>query len=91
MNQLIQELKEPKDKVVRMEIDPLLKLSMVEQIIRKNRFVVPVPNRKTLQSWIMKGKWDGEQDEETGVWYVRQSSFIKWARALHPQLQRVAA
>lgn len=79
-----------KDTVIKMEVDPLLRLSMVEEIIEKKRFVVPVPHRKTLVSWIIAGKWQGEQDAETGVWYVRQSSFIKWATALHPQ-QKVAA
>lgn len=78
------------DTLIKMEVDPLLRLSLVEEIIRKKRFVVPVPRRKTLVAWIEEGKWIGEKGED-GYWYVRQSSFIAWARAKNPQVEKVAA
>ena len=72
-----------KDTIIRMEVDPLLRLSLVEEIIKKKKFVVPVPHRKTLVAWIEEGKWMGEKGED-GWWYVRQSSFMKRAISKQP-------
>ena len=68
------------DTLIRMEVDPLLRLSFVEELIRKKRILVPVPNRKTLVAWIEEGKWIGQKGED-GWWYVRQSSFVAWVKA----------
>lgn len=77
------------DTLIRMEVDPLLRLSFVEELIRKKRILVPVPNRKTLVAWIEEGKWIGQKGED-GWWYVRQSSFVAWVKAKQ-EPQAVAA
>lgn len=62
------------------EVDPLIRLSTIEEIIRKKQIMVPVPHRKTLIAWIEEGILDGLKGDDNW-WYVRKSSFIAWARA----------
>ena len=68
------------NQILTMEVDPLLKLSLIEENIRKKKFVAPVPHRKTLVGWIEEGTWLGEKRKDG--WHVRQSSFVAWAKAL---------
>lgn len=71
--------------ILLMEVDPLVKLSLAEEIIKKKKLLMPVPHRKTLIGWIEEGVWTGEKKKDG--WYVRQSSFVRWAKALQePQV-----
>lgn len=65
------------------EIDPLYKLSAIEEMIAFLQVIVPTPNRKTLISMIEDGTWTGEQI--SGIWHVRESSFMAWVKAKQTQ------
>jgi hypothetical protein len=72
------------------QIDPALRLSEIETILRKNRVVVPVPSRDTLIGYCESGILSGFQSGARGDWYVYESSFVAWVRGLQPAAQAVA-
>ena len=58
----------------------MLRLSMVEQIIRDNRLLVPAPSRPKLIALIEEGRMQGKRTEYG--WLVFEDSFLAWIKEL---------
>lgn len=56
-----------------------IKLGHVEQLLREQKILTPVPSRTTLIEWIESGTWEGGQ-LDSGGWYVYEDSFIGWVK-----------
>lgn len=62
---------------------PKLKLSEIEQIIRKERIIVPCPSRVTLIEMCEDGTFETANGEKTRFgWLVYEESFWNWVRKL---------
>jgi hypothetical protein len=59
---------------------PMLRLAMVEQIIRSNRLLVPPPSRPNLIALIEEGRIEGKLTEYG--WIMFEDSFIAWIKDL---------
>jgi hypothetical protein len=64
-------------------IQPLLRLSRIEEILRKNHVMDPIPARSTLIALCEQGTLDGELTNFG--WLVTEESFKAWVRSLRPQ------
>lgn len=60
-------------------IRPRLRLSAVEDLIKKHRVVTPVPSRQTLIRMCEDGTYDAKLIR--GCWEVFEDSFWSWANA----------
>lgn len=62
---------------------PTIKLSEIEQKIRKERIIVPCPSRTTLQHLCEDGTFDTVGDKPTSFgWLVYEDSFYNWINSL---------
>lgn len=55
-------------------ISPVLKLSEIERILRRDQIIRPVPSRRTLINWIEDGTLNG-QITSKGYYVVTVESF----------------
>lgn len=71
------------DKLKQGKIRTKLRLSEIEQIIRRLRIVVPPPNRRTLQNMCEDGTFEtaGGKPGRIG-WLVYEDSFWEWVKSL---------
>ena len=60
-----------------------LRLAEIERLIRKDRIIVPPPNRKTLIAMCEDGTFEtvGTAPSKFG-WLVYEDSFLKWVSSL---------
>ena len=67
---------------------PKLKLSEIEEIIRKQRIIVPCPSRQTLVNWCEEGRFETSGNKPTSMgWLVFEDSFWKWVKLLDGVLE----
>ena len=62
-------------------IRPTLRLRVIEELLRDNRMMDPVPSRMTIIAWIESGVLEGRKTP-TGFWLVYQDSFERFVRNL---------
>ena len=62
------------------QIKPQLRLSRIEEILRRTRVIDPIPSRTTLISLCESGTLDGECT--SFGWLVTEESFKAWVRSL---------
>ena len=58
-----------------------LRLCLVEEIIRKQRVILPPPSRACLIEMLEDGRLEGHKT--TFGWVVYEDSFRKWVKSLH--------
>lgn len=72
-------------------IDPAMRLSEIETILRVQRVLVPVPSRDSLIKLCEEGTLKGFQEGGRGDWWVYESSFIAWVRGFQPAARQAVA
>lgn len=69
------------------ETTPMIKLSEVEKILRRNQIILPVPCRATLINYIDDGTYDGGLCAK-GYHLITVASFEHWVKSL--QIKKTA-
>jgi hypothetical protein len=60
-----------------------VRLSEIERILRKERYIVPPPSRTMLLGLIEDGTFETAGDSPTSLgWLVYEDSFRRWLRSL---------
>lgn len=59
---------------------PKLKLSAIEELIRKHRIITPCPSRQSLVNMCEDGTF--EAVKTNGGWLVFETSFYAWSNSL---------
>lgn len=59
---------------------PLMRLQVIEEILRKQNILAPVPTRNTLIAWLEEGRLEGRQ--VNGIWHIYRDSFEGFVREL---------
>lgn len=75
-----------------MNIQPVMKLSEIERLIKKHRIVVPPLSRQTLIRMCEAGIFEtvSENPGKSG-WLVYEVSFLKWVEQLNGRTATPAA
>ncbi len=65
------------------KIRPKVRLSEIERIMRKERYIVPPPSRTMLLRLIEDGTFETAGSSPTSLgWLVYEDSFREWVRSL---------
>ncbi len=62
---------------------PALRLSEIEQILRRHRIINPIPSRANLIELVEDGRLEGKLTNYGYIVY--EDSFKKWVRSLQPE------
>jgi hypothetical protein len=68
------------------ETTPIIKLSEVEKILRREKIILPVPCRASLINNIEDGTFDGKLHH--GYYLITVESFERWVKSL--QIKKTA-
>ena len=68
---------------------PVLRLCYVEQILRRNRIILPIPSRRNLIDLIDEGTLEGKKTDYGLVVY--EDSFKRWVQTFQPDAVQKAA